>query len=72
MGEMRNIYNILVVKSEGKRPLGRPRHSWENKRRINLRENMVGRCGVDSYGSGLGSVAGLWQYGNKPSASVKY
>jgi hypothetical protein len=52
MGEMRNIYNILVVKSEGKRPLGRPRHSWENKRRINLRENMVGRCGVDSSGSG--------------------
>jgi hypothetical protein len=25
MGEMRNAYNILVGKPEGKRPLGRPR-----------------------------------------------
>jgi hypothetical protein len=26
MGEMRNVYNILVGKSEWKRPLGRPRN----------------------------------------------
>jgi len=26
VGEMRNAYNILVGKPEGKRPLGRPRH----------------------------------------------
>jgi hypothetical protein len=26
MGEMRNAYNILVGKPEGKRPLGRPTH----------------------------------------------
>jgi len=24
MGEMRNAYNLLVIKPEGKRPLGRP------------------------------------------------
>jgi hypothetical protein len=29
LGEMRNAYRILVGKSEGKRPLGRPRHKWE-------------------------------------------
>jgi hypothetical protein len=29
MGEMRNAYNILVGKTEGKWPLGRPRHRWE-------------------------------------------
>jgi hypothetical protein len=28
MGEMRNVYKILFRKSEGKRPLGRPRHRW--------------------------------------------
>jgi hypothetical protein len=28
MGEMRNINNTLVGKTEGKRPLGRPRHTW--------------------------------------------
>jgi hypothetical protein len=30
MGEMRNSYEILVGKPEGKRPLGRPRRRWEN------------------------------------------
>jgi hypothetical protein len=30
MGEMRNTYNILVGKPEGKRPLRRPRHRWED------------------------------------------
>jgi hypothetical protein len=26
----RNAYNIFVGKPEGKRPLGKPRHRWEN------------------------------------------
>jgi hypothetical protein len=30
MGEMRNAYNILVGKPEGKRQLGRPKHGWED------------------------------------------
>jgi hypothetical protein len=30
MGKMRNACNILVGKPEGKRPLGRPRHRWED------------------------------------------
>jgi hypothetical protein len=28
--EIRNTYKILVGKSEGNRPLGRPRHRWED------------------------------------------
>jgi len=28
IGEMRNAYNTLVGKFEGKRRLGRPRHRW--------------------------------------------
>jgi hypothetical protein len=35
---MRNTYKILVGKPGGKRPLGRPRHRWENNIRIGLRE----------------------------------
>jgi len=32
MGEMRKAYNILVGKPEGKRPLGRTRHRWEENK----------------------------------------
>jgi hypothetical protein len=28
MNEKRSAYRILVRKSDGKRPLGRPRHIW--------------------------------------------
>jgi hypothetical protein len=30
MGEIKNAYNILIGKPEGKRPLGNPRCRWEN------------------------------------------
>jgi hypothetical protein len=30
MGEKKNTHRVLVGKPEGKRPLGRPRHRWEN------------------------------------------
>jgi hypothetical protein len=29
-GEMINVYKILTGESEGKRPLRRPRHIWED------------------------------------------
>jgi hypothetical protein len=35
---MRNTYKILVVKPEGKKPLGRPRITWENNIRVDLLE----------------------------------
>jgi hypothetical protein len=28
-GERRDVYRVLAGKAEGKRPLGRPRNSWE-------------------------------------------
>jgi hypothetical protein len=37
MEEMRNAYNSLIGKPEGKRLLGRPRSRWEDDTRINLR-----------------------------------
>jgi len=41
MKEMRNAYNILVGKSKGKRPLGRPRRSrCEDNIKMDLREAM--------------------------------
>jgi len=38
MEEMRNAYNILVGKSEWKRPVGRRSHWWEDNVKIDLRE----------------------------------
>jgi hypothetical protein len=38
MGKKRNAYRILVGKSEGKRPLGRPRCKWEDNIKMDLRE----------------------------------
>jgi hypothetical protein len=38
MGEERKVYNDLVGKPEGKSPLGRPRHTWEDGIRMDLEE----------------------------------
>jgi hypothetical protein len=36
MGESRGVYSALVGKSEGKRPLGRPKRSWEDNIKMYL------------------------------------
>ena len=38
MGQGRGVYRILVGKPEGKRPLGRPRRSWEDNIKMDLQE----------------------------------
>jgi hypothetical protein len=38
MGEERIVYKVLVGKPEGKRPLGKQRHRWEDGIRMDLRE----------------------------------
>jgi len=38
MGESRGAYRVLVGKSEGKRPLGKPRHRWDDNIKKNLQE----------------------------------
>jgi hypothetical protein len=43
MGEM-NVYRILVGKTEGKRPLGRPWHGWAGN--IKMRDR-IGWYGLD-------------------------
>jgi len=41
------LYGVLVGRPEGKRPLGRPSHRWEDNIELDLRE-----IGID--GAGLG------------------
>ena len=38
MGEGRGVHRVLVGKPEGKRPLGRPRHRWEDNIKMDLQE----------------------------------
>jgi hypothetical protein len=41
-GEGRGAYRVLVGRPEGKRPLGRPRHRWEDNIKMDL-----GEIGID-------------------------
>jgi hypothetical protein len=45
MGEGRGVYRVLVGKPEGKKPLGRPRHRWEDNIKMDLQEVRFG--GID-------------------------
>ena len=38
MGEGRGVHRVLVGKPEGKSPLGRPIHKWEDNNKMDLRE----------------------------------
>jgi hypothetical protein len=48
MGEKRNVHRLLVGKSEGKRPLGRPRCRWIHNIKMDLSE--IGLSVVDWIG----------------------
>jgi hypothetical protein len=45
MGERRGAYRAFMGKPEGRRPLERPRHRWEDNIKMDLRE--VGWGGMD-------------------------
>jgi len=40
--ESRDVYTVLMGKSEGKRPLGRPRLRWEDNIKTDLQEVCLG------------------------------
>jgi hypothetical protein len=45
VGEKKCVYRVLMEKTEGKRPLGRPRHRWKDYIKMDLQE--VGCGGMD-------------------------
>jgi hypothetical protein len=58
MGEVRGAYNILVGRPEGRRPLGRPRHRWEDNIKMDLREMGLGMW-IGFIGLRIGTGGGL-------------
>ena len=70
-GERIGVYRVLVGKPEGKRPLGRPRHRWENNIKTDLQE--VGCRGMDwiELAQDRDRWRALVKCGNEPSGSIK-
>jgi hypothetical protein len=33
IGEIRNAYNIIISEPEGKKPIGKPRNIWDDKKK---------------------------------------
>jgi hypothetical protein len=71
MGEKINAYRLLMVKPEGKRPLGRPRRRWVDNIKMDLL--VIGWGGVDWIGlaQDKGQVESSFECGYKPSGSIK-
>jgi hypothetical protein len=71
MVEKLNAYRIFEGKSDGKRPLGRPRGRWLDNIKLELRE--TGWDGMDSidFSQDKGKVEGSCNHGRKPSCSSK-
>jgi hypothetical protein len=70
MGGMRNVYNILIGKPEGRKPFGKPRRRREDNIRLDLRE--IWREGVDWMH--LTQDRDQWracEHGKEPSGSRK-
>jgi hypothetical protein len=64
IGEKRNALTILMLKPEGKRPLGRPRRWWVDNVNIDLRE--IRWDGMD-----LIDLAQHRDHGDEPSGCLK-
>jgi hypothetical protein len=52
MGVEIKVYKVLVGKPKRKRPLGTPRHRWEDGIRNGSWGRLAGGCGADSISSG--------------------
>jgi len=66
---LRNAHKMLARKPEGKGPLGRPKHRWEDH--IKCQINRVEGCRPDASGSEQGPMAGTYYYGNELSGSTE-
>jgi len=67
MGKRRGVYRVWMGKPEGKRPLGRPRHRWEDNNKVDHQEVECGGMdwielaqGRDGWRALVNAVMNLW------------
>jgi hypothetical protein len=67
MEKMRNVYIIVVRKSEGKELFGRPRHRWND-----IRMDLKGvKVWTELFRLRIEPVVGCCKHDNVPSGSIK-
>jgi hypothetical protein len=71
MGEGRGVYRVLVGKSEGKRPLGRPRRRWEDNIKMDLREMRIDGTNWIQLAQDRVQWRAFCEYGDEHSGSIK-
>jgi hypothetical protein len=66
-----NAYRILVGKPEGKKPIRKPSHRWEDNIMMELREIGRGVMGWINLAQDRGPVEGPREHGTEPLSSIK-
>jgi hypothetical protein len=66
-GELRNEYKTVVGNLGRRSPLGK----FMNRLEDDIERDLMGRCGLDSSGSGIGTNGRLFEHGIDPSGSKK-
>jgi hypothetical protein len=69
--ERRGAYRVLVGKREGKRPLRRPRHRWEDDIKMDPQEEGCGGMDWIDVAQDRNRWRALGECGNESSGSIK-
>jgi hypothetical protein len=70
MGERRGAYRVLVGRPEGSRPLGRPRHKWEDNIKMDLKK-WDGWSWTGLIWFRIGTVVGCCECSNERPSFIK-
>jgi hypothetical protein len=71
MGEVRGVYRVLVGKPKSKKPLGRPRHRWEDTIKLDLREIGIDGANWIRLAQDRVRLVGFCEHGNESSGSIR-
>jgi hypothetical protein len=71
-GAEKKCMKVSVGKPEGKRPLRRCKHRWEDNVQMDPKRNRMGGYLLDSSGARYKELVGSCEHNNESSVSIKY